>query len=140
MDPQPIYSPSNPYPQGPVGAQSTQGIALHLGPESQIPDHPGSMVDVSRPPQTLTPLAPAVPGDLRSLRTNCQFGLREYLSLQRKRQRYDASTSTIDLESRIRSQASVVLGELRTLQSEVRNLAKAAENHRWRKWFVGGAM
>jgi hypothetical protein len=58
----------------------------------------------------------------------------------RKRQRFDASTSTLDLESRIRAQAGLVSAELRTLHAEVRDLAKSAQNHRWRRWIVGGAM
>ncbi|PNY27442.1 Uncharacterized protein TCAP_02632 [Tolypocladium capitatum] len=133
MDPRLIASP----PPGP-------GIALQLRPESQIPDHPGSMVDVPRPmAPTMTPIVPMAPTgpiDIRNVKTSCQFGLREYLSLQRKRQRFDASTSTVDLESRIGAQANVVLGDLRTLQSEIRRLAKAAEDHRWRRWLFGGAI
>lgn len=144
--PQGQYPPQSPYPQigDPSAAPGADpGIALHLGPESQIPDHPGSVLNtpnVPRPTQVLSPQAISAPADLRALKTTCQFGLREYLSLQRKRQRFDASTSTIDLESRIRAQAGVVLGDLRTLQSEVRGLVKAAENHRWRRWVIGGVM
>ncbi|KND91575.1 putative methyltransferase-like protein C27D7.08c [Tolypocladium ophioglossoides CBS 100239] len=139
VDPRPIASPSSmgPYPAAPPGS----GITLQLGPESQIPDHPSSMVDVPRPmAQTMTPVAPTGPIDIRNVKASCQFGLREYLSLQRKRQRFDASTSTFDLESRLRAQANVVLGDLRTLQSEIRSLAKAAESHRWRRWLFGGVI
>lgn len=147
--------PHGQYPssaQGPFPSQGQQypplgepapvpGIALQLGPESQIPDHPGSLINIPRPPaETFSPLAVSAPRDLRALRTSCQFNLGEYLSLQRKRQRLGASTSTLDLESRIRSQAGIVLGDLRMLQDEVRGLVKAAENHRWRKWLIGGAV
>lgn len=135
------YYPQQPYPSGPYSqaaeATSVPGIALHLGPESQIPDHPGSEIGVPQLQQAITPLAPL---DIRTLRTSCQFGLREYVSLMRKRQRYDASTATVDLESRIRAHSGVVLGDLRLLQDEVRGLVKAGENHRWRKWVIGGAM
>ncbi|KFA78835.1 hypothetical protein S40288_05474 [Stachybotrys chartarum IBT 40288] len=127
---------------GPMPAASP-GIALHLRPEQQIPDHPGSVVGVAppRPPRTLSP-RPLVPTarDVEALKTNCQFALREYVSLVRSRQRVDASTAALDLEARIRAQAGLVSAELRTLQAEVRDLAKMAENHRWRKWLLGGAI
>lgn len=128
---------------GPMPAASPS-IALHLRPEQQIPDHPGSVVGVApppRPPRTLSP-RPLVPTarDVEALKTNCQFALREYVSLVRSRQRVDASTAALDLEARIRAQAGLVSAELRTLQAEVRDLAKMAENHRWRKWLLGGAM
>lgn len=111
MDPRPA-SPSNagPYPPG---------IALQLGPEPRM--------DVPRPV------------DIRNVKASCQFGLREYLELQRRRQ-HSAGASTSGLEPRIMAQANVVLGDLRTLQSEIRGLAKAAENHRWRRWLFGGVM
>jgi hypothetical protein len=141
VPPQPIPSPSNPYPIPSLTANAVphpaSGIALHLGPDQQIPDHPGSVVDVPRPTQTQA-LSPAK--QLRSVRTNCQFGLREYLTLVRKRKRYDASVSTLDLESRIRAQSDNLVGDLRQLHSELRGVVRAAEDHRWRRWIVGGAI
>lgn len=141
IPPQPIPSPSNPYPMPPVtshnaGPQPGSGIGLHLAPEQQIPDHPGSVVDF-RPTQS-QPLSSS--RELRSVKTNCQFGLREYLSLVRKRQRYDASVSTVDLESRIRAQTDSLVRDLRVLHSELRAVAKAAEDHRWRRWIIGGVL
>ena len=138
MDPRPIASPSNiGYPPARPGS----GFALQLGPESQIADHPGSMVDVPRSmTQTMASVAPTGPIDVRNVKASCQFGLREYLTLQRERQRFDARTPAFDLERRISAQASAVLNDLRTLQSEVRSLAKAAEKHRWRRWLFGGVM
>ncbi|KAH7324963.1 hypothetical protein B0I35DRAFT_476164 [Stachybotrys elegans] len=121
-------------------AASSSGIA-HLRSDQRVPDHPGSILNNPRPPRTLSPQPLITTArDLKSLKTNCQFALREYLSLVRKRQRFDASTSTLDLESRIRAQAGLVSAELRTLHAEVRDLAKSAQNHRWRRWLVGGAI
>jgi hypothetical protein len=81
------------------------------------------------------------PGDIRALKSHCQFGLREYQSLQRKRQRISAaSTSTLEIESRLRNQQGAVLADLQLLGEEVKGLVKAAENHRWRRWLIGGAM
>jgi hypothetical protein len=119
------------------------GIGLHLGPEAQIPDHPGSMVNIPRPPtQTFTPLVttPAAPRDIRNMRANCLFGLREFITLQNKRTRFDASSTTVDIDTQLRTQANVVIADLRLLQAEIRALAKKAEDHRWRRWIVGGAL
>ncbi|UNI20484.1 hypothetical protein JDV02_006565 [Purpureocillium takamizusanense] len=139
--------PPDPIPPG-------AGIALHLGPESQIPDHPGSMVGVPQvqppqayyppppavapPPQAVTAAAAAGPGqdlDMRDLKTSCQVGLRELSGMQRLRRE---SGGAAGVESRIRAQAGLVLGDLRALQDEVRGLVKAAEDHRWRRWIFGG--
>ena len=123
---------------------------------SQIPDHPSSMMDVPRasnnygasspgPAATSSMMAPpqeiSQKRDVPTLKSHCQYGLREYMSLQRKRQRIDAaSTSTLDLENRLRTQQGIVISDLMFLHTEVRNIIKAAENHRWRRWIVGGAM
>jgi hypothetical protein len=79
--------------------------------------------------------------DVPTLKSHCQYGLREYMSLHRKRQRIDAaSTSTLDLENRLRTRQGIVISDLMFLHTEVRNIIKTAENHRWRRWIVGGAM
>ncbi|KPM37623.1 hypothetical protein AK830_g8937 [Neonectria ditissima] len=98
-----------------------------------------SMVDMIRPSTQVEPTV--VLNSLRDLqahKTNCQFGLREYLSLQRRRQTGDSAMSPYELDSRIREQAYILVGDLRILQGEVRGLAKVAENHRWRRWIIGG--
>lgn len=141
MDPRPI-TPSAQY----LVSASVPNIALNIGPERQIPDHPGSMIDIPRPSNNYgaSPNAMMVPQQIRdvpSLKSHCQYGLREYMSLLRKRQRIDASsTSTLELESQLKSQQGYVLYDLRSLQQEVRQVVKEAENHRWRNWFIGGAM
>ena len=115
---------------------------LGLNP-SQIPDHPGSMMDVPRPSNNygqMTSTLPA-PTDLSQLKTQCQFNLREYQALMRKRQgQGTASTTTMDLESRLRSQQHLTLAGLHALQDEVKVLVREAEEHRWRKWLLGGAV
>lgn len=156
MEPRPM-SPSNPhphphsYPAGPPRPGSAPQIGLHLGPESQIPDHPGSYMDVPRPSNgygqrpsnsygqmTSTVSAPT---DVKQLKSQCQFNLREYQTLLRKRQRPDsASTTAMDLESRLRSQQVLLLSNLKMLRDEVKTMVKDAENHRWRKWLLGGAV
>jgi hypothetical protein len=99
------------------------------------------MANSIKPPQQMVPAV--VPADLRelqALRTNCQFNLREYMSLQRQRRGGDSTVSAYELETRIRHQTIMVLNDLRILQGEVRSIAKEAENHRWRRWIIGGAM
>ena len=72
--------------------------------------------------------------DLKATRSGAEFALREYLSLQRRRYRTDEPR----IEDRIRLQAAAAVGELRTLRKEISAVVKAAENHRWRKWLLGG--
>ena len=137
--------PYNPQDYPPISAAPpsgpSPGLAVRPGPETQLQERPASRLDVQQKANLETDIVTATDSrDLKSLKTNCQFALREYLSLQRRRGRYDASTATIDLESRIRAQGEVLLGQLKILQGEVRSLAKQAENHRWRRWIIGGAM
>lgn len=139
--PQP-YNPQD-YPPASVAPPSgpSPSLPARPGPETQLQDRPASRLDVKQKPIPQTEVATYTDsGDLKSLKTNCQFALREYLSLQRQRGRYDASSSSAELESRIRAQGEVLLGQMKILQGEVRSLAKQAENHRWRRWIIGGAM
>ncbi|CAG7560442.1 unnamed protein product [Fusarium equiseti] len=147
----PAYNPQNNYnPQGynpqnypPVSGPQTGPNDLPMRPasESFLPNHPGVMASAIKPPNQMVPAnIPADLGELRSLRTNCQFNLREYISLQRQRKSGDASISAYELETRIRNQTTFVVNDLRILQGEVRSIAKEAENHRWRRWIIGGAI
>ncbi|KAF5666333.1 sodium glutamate symporter [Fusarium heterosporum] len=134
------YNPQN-YP--PVSGPQTGPNDLPMRPvsESYLPNHAGAMANSIKPPQQMVPAN--VPADLRelqALRTNCQFGLREYMSLQRQRRSGDSAVSAYELETRIRHQTTMVLSDLRILQGEVRSIAKEAENHRWRRWIIGGAI
>lgn len=159
IDPRPIPSPS----LGQRGPVSASAPSIGMTP-SQIPDHPSSMMDVPRPsngyrgstygdgvgvgggavtsgPTQSMMGAPNQQRDVKTLKSHCQYGLREYMSLQRKRQRIDgSSTSTLDLENRLRTQQGTVISDLMFLHSEVRSIVKAAEGNRWRRWIVGGAM
>lgn len=96
------------------------------------------MAEVPKPATALNPLTTTTQ-DLRSLKTSTQFALREYLSLQRKRDRLEGATS-LELEDQIRAQGRVVLGDLKTLRKEVGVVIKEGENHRWRNWLIGGAV
>jgi hypothetical protein len=44
------------------------------------------------------------------------------------------------LDARLKGQQNMVLAGLRQLGDEVKVLVKEAENHRWRKWLLGGAV
>ncbi|KAG5963519.1 hypothetical protein E4U58_003537 [Claviceps cyperi] len=152
IDPQPIPSPSNvPYVQPPPGPQiyfsqpgPGQFLSSHPAPESYMPNQlePGSTANnPTIPGRTLTPTALPVPLDVHNLKANTQFHLREYLGLRQKiRQGDDGSQAAYALESRLRTEAGMVLGELSTLQAEVRALAKSAQDSRWSRFFMGGAI
>lgn len=112
---------------------------LSPGSEMQVPVRPASTGH--EPPRQWTPTVQAAgPTDIRNVRASCLFGLREYVNLQRKRQRLDGGSATLEIESRIRGQAHLVAGDLRTLQREMRGVAKAAEDQRWRRWLVGSVL
>jgi hypothetical protein len=142
-NPQHFESQYNPQNYPPVSGPQTGPNDLPMRPvsESYLPNHPGTMASAIKPPHQMVPAnILADLGELRALRTNCQFNLREFISLQRQRRSGDASMSAYELETRLRNQTTFVLNDLRILQGEVRSIAKEAENHRWRRWIVGGAI
>ncbi|KAG6000924.1 hypothetical protein E4U21_004875 [Claviceps maximensis] len=155
LDPQPMPSPSNipsfPPPPGPQGYYHQPGpdhaFSSHLNPEShhlpnQPKPEPSSILDAPTVPgHTLTPTAPPAVVDVRNLKANAQFHLREFLSSRQKlREGGDGNITVYELESRVRTQAGMILGDLSTLQAEVRALAKNAQGSRWSRLLVGGAM
>ncbi|TWU79070.1 hypothetical protein ED733_008638 [Metarhizium rileyi] len=91
------------------------------------------------PGHTLTPMAPPAALDVRNVKASAQFHLREFLRVRDQLQQGD-DTARYELESRLRNQVGMLLGDLSTLQAEVRALAKAAEKRRWRRFFLGGAI
>ncbi|KAM0425151.1 hypothetical protein ACHAPT_009712 [Fusarium lateritium] len=164
------YNPQNyPPVSGPqTGPQTTGPAMFPTRPvsDSYLPDHGGAMASstkitstqeystqqhstqrhgtqqqqYSSQQQVVPAMAPTSLRELQALKTNCQFGLREYLSLQRQRRSGDSAMSAYELDTRIRNHTTVILSDLRILQSEVRGIGKEAENHRWRRWIIGGAI
>lgn len=101
----------------------------------------GGLTDVMRPNAQIAPtVAPSSLRELQGLKTNCQFGLREFLSLQRQRKSGEVTMSSYELDVRLRDTTYTLLSDLKVLQGEVRGIAKEAENHRWRRWIIGGAI
>lgn len=132
---QPPYSQPQPQSQSqPNESAKVSNLAMRSGLEYGEIVRPFSALDGSR---GLVQASSA--RDVKALKTNCQYNLGEYLTLTRQRSRYDPSTVS-DLDGRIRMQAGVVLGDLRTLQGEIRDIIKSAEGNRWRRWIIGGAM
>lgn len=118
---------------------------LYADPAAGYP--PAPSVGGIGPAQTTTMLPEQIAGpaltqspqqmasrDLKATRSGAEFALREYLTLQRRRYRTDEP----GVEERIHRQAITAIGELRTLRKEIAVVAKAAENHRWRKWLLSG--
>ncbi|KAL6826768.1 hypothetical protein J3E69DRAFT_355052 [Trichoderma sp. SZMC 28015] len=93
-----------------------------------------------RPMQQLqSPYKPTTPQlELADVKSNCQRNLSHLIYLQNQRRAFGYSSQAVDLEWQIRSQTGLLIGELRTLQDEVRRLVKNAKNHRWRRWLFGG--
>lgn len=97
------------------------------------------MQQLQSPMQQLqSPYNPMVPQlDMKDVKSSCQRNLRHLMYLQNQRRGYDYA-SQVDLEWQIRSQTGILIGEVRTLQNEVRRMVKNAKNHRWRRWLFGG--
>jgi hypothetical protein len=67
------------------------------------------------------------------MKTACEFSLREYTTLL-KRRHEGASGSN----ERIHAHRGIVVSDLRALRSEVSTMMKTAEARRWQKWLLGG--
>ncbi|KAL8298002.1 hypothetical protein RB597_007034 [Gaeumannomyces tritici] len=74
---------------------------------------------------------------LRGARLTTESALREYMALQRRRN-HAAGSDGVDIGARIKLQSGVLVGELYQLRRRVADLVKAAEQHRWRRWLIGG--
>lgn len=129
-----------PRPSNNYGAERG-GINYKGGPDRGDYRSDGNTYAAPLPPASTMTAAPNKQRDLPTLKSHCQYGLREYMTLQRQRRRVDGgSTSTIDLENRLKTQQGVVISDLMFLHSEVRRMVKAAEGNRWRRWIIGGAV
>ncbi|KAI0466030.1 hypothetical protein F4859DRAFT_341281 [Xylaria cf. heliscus] len=74
--------------------------------------------------------SPFVGTDLRTIKSACEFSLREYASLQKQ--------GPGPGRERLRTQGALAVSDLRALRSAVSALLKRAEAARWRKWLLGG--
>lgn len=111
--------------------------ALHQGPEhppltEQMAGPAAAMATATSHPLSLT----AKEVGIKHTRSSTEFALREYMSMQRRRQ----SKTEAGIDERLRNQASTVLGDLHNLKQEVADLLKNAESHRWRRFLIGGTM
>jgi hypothetical protein len=91
---------------------------------AQQADNPG--------PAALAPLPPTKHG-IKESKATAEFALRDYISLQRRRYQ----TNEVGIDERLRAQAAHVLADLGSLRRDVADMVKAAETHRWRRWFAG---
>jgi hypothetical protein len=80
--------------------------------------------------------SPPIKQGIKNSKATAEFALREYISLQRRRY----LTDEVRIEERLRVQAAHVLDDLRSLRRDVADIVKAAETHRWRRWFAGGIL
>lgn len=133
------YGPPPPVPVPGISVQppveQMAGPAAYPTPHSQQ----ASVAEAPRPgAAALNPLATTTQ-DLKSLKTSTQFALREYVTLQRKRNGLGGATS-LELEDQIRNQGRMLLVDLKNLRKQVGIVIRDGENHRWRNWLIGGAV
>ncbi|KAI1205775.1 uncharacterized protein F4807DRAFT_470572 [Annulohypoxylon truncatum] len=103
----------------------------YTAPASVPAPVPASMPPDSRLERPVS--TPFAGTDIRSIKTACEFSLGEYLTLQ-KRRRYDDPASG----HRLHTQQGIVMSDLQALRSEVSDLVRTTESHRWRRWILGG--
>jgi hypothetical protein len=145
----PVYAtPPGPGPQPPPsnympnGASNPRPPASSQGPPTVIeqmpgPAAPGSVTtgyNTAMPP--LAGSANSTKLDVKSVKSSAELGLREYMSLQRRRYHSDEP----GLNERLRIQAETAMADLRLLRKSVAGIVKDAESHRWRRWLIGGAV
>ncbi|SPO01472.1 uncharacterized protein DNG_04145 [Cephalotrichum gorgonifer] len=107
--------------------------------------HPASGVPsqdiAATPAMPMTPHFSSRGPDLKTARAASHAAVREFVDLVRRRQGAPpGSTISVDIEGKIRAQGAIVFDDLRMLREELREVARAKEGHRWRKWVVGGAV
>ncbi|KAI0482036.1 hypothetical protein GGR56DRAFT_166225 [Xylariaceae sp. FL0804] len=117
-----------------MDSYTAANYAAGAAPTPSFPGPPDPRLD--GPATTAAAVSTPFAGtDIRSMKTAAEFSLREYMTLQQRRQPGDPVG-----EERVRRQAGIVLSDLQTLRGEVAVLVKRAEAHRWRKWLVGGVV
>lgn len=146
--------PERPLPQS-SGVEQMMGPAAYDTPQQRPAPSPYIGTDPFRPQRTselpqqemsmpgppLTPMLASPEPDLRTARSTSHEALGQLVELVRRRQGAPpASTFGADIDSKIRAQAAIVLGDLRMLRGELRVDAKGREGNRWRRWIVGGAV
>ncbi|KAF6824743.1 hypothetical protein CPLU01_10692 [Colletotrichum plurivorum] len=138
----PSTSNYGPPPPVPVPGISVQPPVEQMAGPAAYPTPHSQQASVAEVPRlgaaALNPLATTTQ-DLKSLKTSTQFSLREYVTLQRKRNGLGGATS-LELEDQIRNQGRILLGDLKSLRREVGIVIRDGENHRWRNWLIGGAV
>ncbi|KAL6910265.1 hypothetical protein GGI43DRAFT_427008 [Trichoderma evansii] len=122
------YSKANDYPKA---------TDFHPRPYEYPTQRP--LQQLQSPMQQLqSPYNPMVPQlDMKDVKASCQRNIKHLMYLQGQRRGYDYA-SQVDLEWQISSQTGILIGEVRTLQNEVRRMVKNAKNHQWRRWLFGG--
>lgn len=87
--------------------------------------------------------------DIRSARASVETGLARILDLQRQQRNYlqygpgaanVPNSTAATVQDQLRLQTGSVLRDLRFVRRELYAKAKAAENHRFRRWLVGGLL
>lgn len=97
--------------------------------------------DLLAPPPPMTPMLSTPAPDLKTARATSHAAVRELVDLMRRREGAPpGSTISVDIDAKIRAQGAVVLGDLRMLRGELKEVARGREGHRWRKWIIGGAV
>lgn len=84
------------------------------------------------PPTSSLPVAH---GGIRATKSDLEYGLREYMILQKRRYK----TDDVAVENRLRAQAATLVSDLDSLRSEITAVVKTAESRRWRRWIAGTA-
>lgn len=112
-------------------------VSLHYGSppalRGGILQPPPPLVEI--PPATVT-APPVAHSGIRAAKSDLEYGLREYMILQKRRYR----TDDVAIEARLRAQAANLVSDLDSLRNEVAAVVRTAESQRWRRWIAGTAV
>lgn len=152
IPPQPTLSTSGSVVGGPL-----VGNAGSAGGGGQ----PGSTYSGSRPPPGAgPPTLTQSPGpintndtiskaDIRSARASVEESLGRIMELQRQQRQHlqygpgaakVLNSTAAAVQEQLRQQVALAMRDLRYVRRAIHDMAKAAENHRFRRWIVGGIL
>ncbi|EPE10906.1 hypothetical protein F503_06001 [Ophiostoma piceae UAMH 11346] len=87
--------------------------------------------------------------DLKAARSNVEQGLARLIDLQRQQKQqlqYGPGAASVPnstaaaIQEQLRLQTGSVVRDLRNVRRTIAGMAKAAENHRFRRWLIGGVL
>ncbi|CAK7234016.1 hypothetical protein SEUCBS140593_008795 [Sporothrix eucalyptigena] len=152
IPPQPTQSTSGSVVGGPgIGGLPPYGSNSYAGGYTSGPPRPGPGIGpiLTQSPGPMYANDTMTKSDIRSARASVEEGLARIMELQRQQRQhlqYGPGAASVPnstaaaVQDQLRLQTGSVLRDLRYVRRALYSMAKAAENHRFRRWLVGGIL